>query len=114
MSSVQSAVLGLLDESSIPGLFKGIIRDLLPNMSRIQQSSILASLYAEFSKKKVINIRRNSLYRKYKYIFDELEQNPDAFPLSVSQVLKSMKSKIGPKPASKVTSQLSSLKAQIR
>jgi hypothetical protein len=81
MSSIHSAVLQLLETSSIPETYKNVIRDLLPNMSHIQQNSILSTLFKEKTKKEIVNTKREELLRKYGHIFRLLDKDPDSVPV---------------------------------
>lgn len=79
MSSIQDTILQLLEKSSLPGLYKALIRNLLPNMSRIQQENLLVVLSEENSKKQVLQTKMKKTYWRYTSVLDRLEKNPDEF-----------------------------------
>ncbi|MBT3865445.1 hypothetical protein HOE67_03355 [Candidatus Peregrinibacteria bacterium] len=77
MSSVQSVIKGFLEVSELPSMIKAIVQNMLPNMSRIQQESLLVLLHREQLKKKTFAKKKARLYNRYKSYIDKLEENPD-------------------------------------
>lgn len=97
MSSIESYILAMLEKSSIPGLYKVVFRNMLPNMSRIQQEELFMILSTETSKKAVLKTNMKKTYWQYNSILNKLEDDPTAFdkvPSSSDQKLASLKSKI--------------------
>lgn len=92
MSSIQSIILGLLDTSSLPGLFKNLVTNMLPNMSRIQQENILQTLLVEQKNAQVLDKKKMAIYRKYSPIvdsvLDSVENGKPEFPLMGLDILK--------------------------
>ena len=58
-------------------MIKAIGQNMLPNMSRIQQESLLVLLHREQLKKKTFAKKKARLYNRYKSYIDKLEENPD-------------------------------------
>ena len=107
MSSIESQILAMLEKSSIPGLYKVVFRNMLPNMSRIQQEDLFMILSTEASKKAILKTNMKKTYWQYNSILNELEDDPTAFdkelfgkknvtkvPSPSNQELASLKSKI--------------------
>ena len=54
-------------------MIKAIVQNMLPNMSRIQQESLLVLLHREQLKKKTFAKKKARLYNRYKSYIDKLE-----------------------------------------
>jgi len=93
MSSIQSIVAGMLEKSSLPSMYKNIILNLLPSMSRIQQDDILGVLLKEDSNKKVMQIRKQALAHKYGPIIDAYERDPSSVPVPYPEVMEIVQNK---------------------
>lgn len=115
MSSVQSVILGMLEKSSLPGLYKGILRNLIPNMSRVQQEEILVILHKEKTEKSSLGTKMDGTYWKYSHALDRLEKNPSEFDEQLSPILKARDKEAEEKTVKKSTStkQLSNLKSKL-
>lgn len=77
MPDINSVILNLLDGSSIPGFYKKILRNLLPDMSQIQKEDIYLALKNAHDKRDVLKKKGDDLCRKYEVILDKLETNPE-------------------------------------
>ena len=124
MSSVQSVVLGLLEKSSLPGLYKSMLKNLLPNMTRMQQEELLVILHGEKSKKESLKIKMEDTHWRYSNILQKLEEDPTAYDEEFNKIvgsrsgLKDMIEAGGGKGgtgvgASKTKSGLSALKSKL-
>ena len=113
MSSIQSKIFGLLEKSSLPDLYKGIIRNVLPTMSRIQQEKFLMILEKEFARKQGLATKMKMHHWRYSSVLDRLEENPDEFETAKDLFPKSAQ---GYKKSGKVvtsTKKLSQLKSKL-
>lgn len=114
MSSTQSVILGLLEKSSLPKIYKTIITNLLPNMSAIQMNDILATLFKENKLKEIVDMKRVDLYGKYKYIFDKLQNTPEDQIPSLAALVAAARIDEGEETASTSSSKLDSLKYEVK
>lgn len=92
MSSIQSKILGLLETSSIPAIYKGIIRNILPTMSGIQQEDLFKTLQKEQNEMSKINIKRDVLRQKYEAFADAYDKDPNNLPEPTPDMVEAAKS----------------------
>ena len=78
MPSLDSVILGYLKTSKVPGFYKRIVRNMLPNMSQIQKEEIYTILRDADEKRKTLAEKGDDLCRKYEYLADRAERDPDS------------------------------------
>ncbi len=115
MNSIESAILDLLDASSIPGIYKLMIKNLLSEMSREQQEELLKILFTDQNNMEEINKKKMAIYRKYEPIFDSILQDLDqGKDVTLNpMVLAFFKNDQGQKKAEKTNLKLDALKSSI-
>lgn len=79
MSPIQDTILQLLEKSSLPGLYKLLIKNLVPTMSRIQQDNLFVVLSKEASKKNILSMKAEKVYDQYNSILNNLQRDPTTF-----------------------------------
>lgn len=79
MPTIDFAITGLLEKSSLPAFYKAILRNVIPSMSQIQKEDLYVTLVKEDDKKKEIEERGEELCRYYDMVATRLEKNPDGF-----------------------------------
>jgi hypothetical protein len=79
MSSLGTQILTMLEGSSIPGLYKMIFKNMLPDMTRGKQEELFLILATESSKKTTLKTKMKKAYWKYNSILDKLEDDPTFF-----------------------------------
>lgn len=72
MSSIESVILELLESSSLPGIYKVLIKNLLPDMSRIQQENILKILFSDQKNTEILKKKKMAIYRRYEPMIDSI------------------------------------------
>ena len=88
MPSIDSVILGLLQESSLPDLYKRIIRNMLPYMTQIQKEDIYLALSEAKDKRKALKEEGEKICRKYEDIVGRIETEPDNFLREVEEIEK--------------------------
>jgi len=77
MPTIEFAITGLLEKSSLPGFYKAILRNVLPNMSQIQKEDLYVTLVKESDKRIEIEERGEELCRYYDMVATRLEKDPN-------------------------------------
>jgi hypothetical protein len=79
MTPLQSNILELLNTSSLPGLYKAILENLLPDLPADQQRDLFTTLLEEDSRKQVLRKKMKRTHWRYSSVLNRLEKNPDDF-----------------------------------
>ncbi len=77
MNSIESAILDLLEASSLPGIYKLMIKNLMGQMSREQKEELLKILFADQNNMQEIKKKKMAIYRKYEPLFDSMLEDLD-------------------------------------
>ena len=72
MNPIETIILDLLENSSLPGIYKLLIKNLLTGMSRDQQESLLKILFADQKNAEEIMKKKMAIYRKYEPMIDSI------------------------------------------
>jgi len=72
MNPIETIILDLLDNSSLPGIYKLLIKNLLSKMARDQQESLLKILFSDQKNAEEIRNKKMALYRKYEPMIDSI------------------------------------------
>jgi len=75
MNPIETVILDLLDNSSLPGIYKLLIKNLLSGMARDQQENLLKILFADQKNIEEIRNKKIALYRKYEPMIDSILQD---------------------------------------
>ena len=110
MSSMQSVILGLLEKSSLPRLYKSMVKNLLPNMSRVQQDDLFIILKQEEADKKVLHLNMTDTFWNFNSTFDMLKNDPSLYDDELAPILTSAEADSNKSASSK---QLSNLKSKV-
>lgn len=110
MPSIDSVILGLLPGSSLPGLYKTLITNMLPNMSQIQKEEVYLSLKKASDNRLVVAKKTSNMLDKYEYVLDMMEEDP-AELMRMSDA--SMKSQDEQKTSQLAGSKLSKMKRKM-
>lgn len=79
MSTIQDNIFTLLEGSSLPGLYKSLLKNLVPSMSQVQLENMLLILAKEDSDKRVLQTEMKKTFHQYSSLLDRLEDNPNEF-----------------------------------
>ena len=119
MSTMQSKILSMLEESCLPGLYKSLVKNLLPNMSQIQMENLFLVLSQERAKKQVLQTEMKKTFYRYSSVLDRLESNPEMYEKILDYMPPELKGKLSSlddqltKDDQQANSQLASLKSKI-
>lgn len=91
MPTIDFAITGLLEKSSIPVFYKTILMKVLPSMSQIQKEDLLVALAKESDKRKEIEEKGEEICRYYDMIAGKLEKNPSELFESMNYTEKKTK-----------------------
>lgn len=76
MPTIDFAITGLIEKSSLPSFYKAILMKVLPSMSQIQKEDLLVTLAKESDKRKEIEEKGEEICRYYSMVATKLEKNP--------------------------------------
>jgi len=88
MPSIDSVILGLLPGSALPGLYKTLIMNMLPNMSQIQKEEVYVSLKKATNKREILAQKQEDVINKYEHISNMIDNDPDGFIQTYDYVAK--------------------------
>jgi|GEM_PF-2338827 len=77
MPTIDFAITGLLEKSSLPAFYKSILMKVLPSMSQIQKEDLFVTLTKESDRRKEIEERGEEICRYYDMVATRLEKDPD-------------------------------------
>ena len=77
MTLIETTILDLLKTSSLPEVYKLMIKNLLKQMSKKQKEELLRILLVDQKNIKEINNKKMAIYRKYAPVFDSISEDLD-------------------------------------
>jgi len=78
MNPIESIILDLLETSSLPGIYKLMIKNLLPEMYREQQEELVKILFADQKNIEEIHKKKMAIYRKYEPMIDSMLESVES------------------------------------
>lgn len=112
MSSIETTILELLDTSSLPGIYKLLIKNLLSSMDRGQHEELLKILFADQNNIKEIENKKMAIYRKYAPMIDSILEDPESAQFNPMILNFNKNTQVG-KKAEKTNLKLDALKNAI-
>ncbi|MBT3704782.1 hypothetical protein HOG17_03300 [Candidatus Peregrinibacteria bacterium] len=110
MEKIDAVIIALLKNSTLPGFYKTLIKNMLPGMIKSQKVEIFMTLDKEHDAVGGLDRKKTDLVSKYEYILDRLENDPDEYMHEMDRFENKM---VKEDTKSKSSSSMSALKQKV-